>query len=639
MVRANVEFRYLDDITTAEFKALEDVDATVKVDAAQTDSEGERVGAEVVFDNPDGYRNNQPIAWHRSDGYKIHIDPIDGRAYKYEFAEWWEIEDGELVRKTNWNSPQWGAATTLESVIERTADKHIIAVYTRRVVEEMPYVINYSFTDRFGEKKTFAVNGTLTKDQLDEAKKAAVSITDSGCYELNEDMLAIECTDDSFSYWEVRKSADGDVVARSYSPLFDLCMMDSYYITPVCEGKPDDSAETEKDPTVTLTHLDYTRNRWTDESGAVPSSGDTDLLFTDFEIAFEDNGAQIYGADSEYTAGVVFEKIGTLAESATFTPDKYNYYSEPEALKAAILNNKTSYSTPGTEGGTAKNRKIQLSAIDTAKGIAHGAANPDTPLWELWTKKVPLTRSLPVGAVLTMPAAGSEMSDSAVLTNTALGRKAGINTEFNRCRFAVMNPEWGATLPRFQLAAGVTDIMMHTMERYFIPDVIKNGAIVVKDPSDYDAMAEVFWASSLSHNNLTECGRGKDFSVHKLGHPLSARFGVTHGASLAAVWGAWAEELYRDCPSRFARFARRVWSVAEVDDLAAAKAGINKTVDFFSSIGMPVSLQELNVGITEADMPQLSLDATLNDTLKLSRIRPLTAADAERIYRRALRSR
>ncbi len=295
------------------------------------------------------------------------------------------------------------------------------------------------------------------------------------------------------------------------------------------------------------------------------------------------------------------------------------------------------------------------SAIDTAKGIAHGAANPDTPLWELWTKKVPLTRSLPVGAVLTMPAAGSEMSDSAVLTNTALGRKAGINTEFNRCRFAVMNPEWGATLPRFQLAAGVTDIMMHTMERYFIPDiqceltdeiaegllrtVIKNGAIVVKDPSDYDAMAEVFWASGLSHNNLTECGRGKDFSVHKLGHPLSARFGVTHGASLAAVWGAWAEELYRDCPSRFARFARRVWSVAEVDDLAAAKAGINITVDFFSSIGMPVSLQELNVGITEADMPQLSLDATLNDTLKLSRIRPLTAADAERIYRRALRSR
>ena len=292
------------------------------------------------------------------------------------------------------------------------------------------------------------------------------------------------------------------------------------------------------------------------------------------------------------------------------------------------------------------------STIDTAKAIAHGAANPGEKLWDLWTKKIPLTRSLPVGAVLTMPAAGSEMSDSAVLTNTALGKKAGINTLFNRCRFAVMDPSWGATLPPYQLAAGIADIMMHTMERYFIPDikcdltdeiaegllrtVIKNGAIVVKDPADYDAMAEIFWASSLSHNNLTECGRGKDFSVHKLGHPLSARFGVTHGASLAAVWGAWAEELYRDCLPRFARFARNVWGAEEPDDALAAKQGIEKTVAFFRSIGMPVSLGELNAGITEKDLEQLALDATMNDTLRLTRIRPLGAKEAEAIYRRAL---
>lgn len=292
------------------------------------------------------------------------------------------------------------------------------------------------------------------------------------------------------------------------------------------------------------------------------------------------------------------------------------------------------------------------SAIDTAKGIAHGAANPDQKLWDIWTKKVPLTRSLPVGAVLTMPAAGSEMSDSAVLTNTALGRKAGINTDFNRCRFAVMNPEYGATLPPYQVAAGVADVMMHTMERYFIPDipcdltdeiaegllrtVIKNGAVAVKAPANYDAMAEIFWASSLSHNNLTECGRGKDFSVHKLGHPLSARYGVTHGASLAAVWGAWAEKLYRDCPTRFAKFARRVWRIDEADDLTAAKQGIDCTVGFFRSIGMPTDLNELNVGIAEEDLPQLALDATLNDTLRLSRIRPLDAKAVEGIYRRAL---
>ncbi len=292
------------------------------------------------------------------------------------------------------------------------------------------------------------------------------------------------------------------------------------------------------------------------------------------------------------------------------------------------------------------------SVIDTAKAIAHGAANPDKSLWDIWTKKVTLERSLPVGAVLTIPAAGSEMSDSAVLTNTSVGKKAGFNTQFNRCRFALINPEWGATLPPYQLAAGVTDIMMHTMERYFIPDsnceltdeiaegllrtVIKNGTVVVRCPSDYNAMAEIFWASSLSHNNLTECGRGKDFSVHKFGHALSARFNVTHGASLSAVWGAWATELYSGCLPRFARFGRRVWGVNEADDAAAARKGIERTVAFFRSIGMPVSLEELNVGITEADLEQLSLSATQNDTLRLSRIRPLDAKAVEAIFRRAM---
>lgn len=292
------------------------------------------------------------------------------------------------------------------------------------------------------------------------------------------------------------------------------------------------------------------------------------------------------------------------------------------------------------------------SAIDTAKAIAHGTANRDSDLWELWIQKVPLTASLPVGAVLTMPAAGSEMSDSAVLTNEELGRKAGINTDFNRCRFAIVNPSLGATLPKYQIAAGVTDIMMHTMERYFIPNVecnltdeiaegllrtvIKNGAAVVKDPTDYHAMSELFWASSLSHNNLTECGRGKDFSVHKLGHALSARYGVTHGASLSAVWGAWAGCLYEDALPRFVQFAERVWGIREEDSQKAAREGIAHTVEFFSSIGMPVSLKELEVGITGADLPALAQEATLNDTIKLSRIRPLGAAAVEEIYRKAL---
>ena len=291
------------------------------------------------------------------------------------------------------------------------------------------------------------------------------------------------------------------------------------------------------------------------------------------------------------------------------------------------------------------------SAIDTAKAIAHGTANPGAALWDLWTKKLPLTRSLPVGAVLTMPAAGSEMSDSAVLTNEAIGKKAGINTDLNRCRFAVMDPALGATVPKYQLAAGVADIMMHTLERYFIPDsraeltdelaegllrtVIRNGKAILDDPGDYDAMSEIFWASSLSHNNLTECGRGKDFSVHKLGHALSARYGVTHGASLAAVWGSWAEMLYGDCLPRFRRYAEKVWGVTADDADFAAREGIRRTVAYFDSLGMPTSLGALGIAPTDDELRALALDATMNDSVKLSRIRPLGAAEIEAVFRNA----
>lgn len=291
------------------------------------------------------------------------------------------------------------------------------------------------------------------------------------------------------------------------------------------------------------------------------------------------------------------------------------------------------------------------SAIDTAKAIAHGNANPQCDLWDIWTRKVPLTKSTPVGVVLTIAAAGSEMSDSAVLTNTAIGKKAGINTEFNRVKFAIMNPELTYTLPKYQLACGITDIMMHTMERYFIPGircqmtdeiaegllrtVIENGRRAMENQEDYDTMAEIMWCGSLSHNNLTECGRGKDFSVHKLGHALSAKYDVAHGASLAAVWGSWARYQYREAPQRFARYARSVWGVQEQEDELAAQAGIEKTEAFFREIGMPVSLEELGVKPGEEELRALAMDATMGDTVKLSRLKPLGAKQVLEIYHMA----
>ena len=246
------------------------------------------------------------------------------------------------------------------------------------------------------------------------------------------------------------------------------------------------------------------------------------------------------------------------------------------------------------------------------------------------------------------------MSDSAVLTNEAIGKKAGINTPFNRCKFAIMNPELAATLPKYQIACGVTDIMMHTMERYFIPEsqcemtdeiaegllrtVIKNGPKVLENPANYDAMAEIMWCGSLSHNGLTECGHGKDFSVHKFGHALSAKYDVAHGASLAAVWGAWAKYQYDEETVlwRFARFAEKVWGITEGSDHKRATEGIERTVAFFHSLGMPTSLHELDIpNPSDEDLRALSMDATQQDTVKLSRIRKLGAQEVYEIYQMA----
>ncbi|HBM47467.1 MAG TPA: NADH-dependent alcohol dehydrogenase [Lachnoclostridium sp.] len=261
------------------------------------------------------------------------------------------------------------------------------------------------------------------------------------------------------------------------------------------------------------------------------------------------------------------------------------------------------------------------SVLDTAKAIAIGAANVPTDIWQFWIREKTPQKALPVGAILTISAAGSESSDSAVLTNLAEGVKRGLNTELNRPRFAIMNPELTLTLPPYQVACGVTDIMMHTMDRYFNPldneltdaiaeallrTVIANGRIAVQNPHDYDSMSELMWAGSLSHNGLTGLGGNKDFAVHQIGHELSAMFDTAHGASLATVWGSWANYVCDAKISRFARFAKNVWGVTISDETEAAMEGIKKTVGFFRSIGMPTSFEDnKDIGVQD--------DVTLHD--------------------------
>lgn len=261
------------------------------------------------------------------------------------------------------------------------------------------------------------------------------------------------------------------------------------------------------------------------------------------------------------------------------------------------------------------------SVIDSSKATAIGAAN-DLDIWEYFTGKAAIQKSLPVGCILTHSAAGSEMSGSAVLTNTELNMKRGIGGEFNRCLFAICNPELTYTVSKYQTACGIVDIMAHTMERYFtvceptdltdriaesiLSSVIRAGKTLMENPSDYEARATVMWASSLSHNDLTGCGRKNALAVHQLEHALSGEYDfIAHGAGLAVLFPAWAKFVYERNIPRFAQFARRVWEVEEKEDRTAALKGIEKMEEFFKFICMPLKLSDFGIENVSARLADL----------------------------------
>jgi alcohol dehydrogenase YqhD (iron-dependent ADH family) len=256
--------------------------------------------------------------------------------------------------------------------------------------------------------------------------------------------------------------------------------------------------------------------------------------------------------------------------------------------------------------------------------------------------------------VLTIPAAGSEMSSSCVITKDDGLIKRGINSDLCRCRFAVMNPERTYTLPPYQTAAGATDIMMHTMERYFttVDDMtltdaiseallrtVKDSALVVMEhPEDYRHRAQIMWAGSLAHNDLTECGTEKDFATHRLEHELSALFGVTHGAGLAALWPSWARYVMKKHVSRFVQFAVNVMGVE--NDFShpeeTAEKGIRAMEDWYRKIGMPTSIREL-IGreVMDEEISVMVDKCSRGGTITLGAIEVLDSAAMRRIYEMA----
>lgn len=293
------------------------------------------------------------------------------------------------------------------------------------------------------------------------------------------------------------------------------------------------------------------------------------------------------------------------------------------------------------------------SVIDSAKAIGYGVGYAGD-VWDFWDGKAVPQSCLPIGVMLTIPAAGSEMSSSCVVTKDEGLVKRGVNSDLCRCKFAIMNPERTYTLPPYQTAAGATDIMMHTMERYFskyedatLTDAISEALLrtvkdavfeVLKNPEDYRNRAQIMWASSLSHNDLTECGTEKDFAAHRLEHELSGIFGVTHGAGLAAIWGAWARYVLDKHLNRFVQFAVNVMGVTNdfTDPRGTALKGIEAIERFYRAIGMPTSIPEL-IGrpATDEEIAEMVRKCSRDGKMTVGAMEVLQPAAMEAVYRLA----
>ncbi len=301
----------------------------------------------------------------------------------------------------------------------------------------------------------------------------------------------------------------------------------------------------------------------------------------------------------------------------------------------------------------AKEARVELilavgggSVIDAAKYTAVGVKNEgdilDFPMGRRTVKD-----ALPVGTILTHAAAGSEMSSSAVLSDLETQMKRGIRGDFNRPLFSILDPTLTYTVSPYQTACGIVDMMMHTLERYFIDcpptpltdgiaesllrSVVDAGRTVMREPEHYEARATLMWASSLAHNDLTGAGRGNSLAVHQLEHALSGAYdSVAHGAGLAVLFPAWMRYVYRKDPSRFASLARGVFSVSEADDERAALLGIEAMEDFFVSIGMPRRLRDFHV--PKEAIPMLADLCTFGKTRVIPGIQPLDYETVKEIF-------
>ena len=255
------------------------------------------------------------------------------------------------------------------------------------------------------------------------------------------------------------------------------------------------------------------------------------------------------------------------------------------------------------------------STIDSSKAIAAGTLY-DGDFWDLYSGK-PIEAALPIGTVLTIAAAGSEGSPNTVISHGIF--KRGAKSELLRPRFSILNPALTQTLPAYQTACGITDIMAHLYERYLtntkeveVTDrliealmltMVHEGPRVIADPDNYEARANIMWAGMMAHNNSCGVGRSQDWNSHALEHELSAKYDCAHGAGLAVVMPAMFSYVMEHDVNRFAQVAVRVWG-CQMDVYhpeLTAKAGIEALRNFLISIGMPKNFSELGAKREDID--------------------------------------
>ena len=356
-----------------------------------------------------------------------------------------------------------------------------------------------------------------------------------------------------------------------------------------------------------------------------------------------------YGGKSAERSGLLAEVENNLKEGGI----------EYVKLGGVVPNPRLSLVREGIE--LCKNEGIDFllavgggSVIDSCKAISAGRYF-DGDVWDLYLKKARAERYLPIGCILTIPAAGSEMSDGSVITNEEGWLKKDYCVDEFRCKFAIMNPERTFTLPAWQTACGVTDMIMHTFERYFTKDddmevtnILAEGLLrtimseahkVMENPTDYASRAQIMWAGTLAHNDLTGLGGTGDWATHCLEHELSGMFDVSHGAGLAALWGSWARYTRHENLARFVRFAINVMGVSVADhegDEAIAEAGIKAMEAFFQSIGMPTNIHDLiSRDITDAEIEEMAVKCSNGGEGTIGGLKTLHKADMIAIYNMA----